>query len=154
VSSRRRSGREGSEHHLQLLLREGSAELRRIEQVVGGVALPRGPVAVRLIGLAHARLLAGDLDGAERLLQESQTLLREAGSWWSYGSTFSYLALLALLRGRPDECIRLALEGIARLQPMRDSFDLVFTLVYPPAPASKKRPISWRHGCSAPSTRS
>jgi tetratricopeptide (TPR) repeat protein len=83
-----------------------------------------------LIGLAHARLLTGDFDEAERLLLEAQPLLHAAGSWWSYGITFSYLAQLALLRGRPDETIALALEAATRLEPLQDSFDLTFTLVY------------------------
>jgi predicted ATPase/DNA-binding XRE family transcriptional regulator len=85
---------------------------------------------VNLIGLGHARLLAGDLVGADLLLREAQAALREAGSWWSYGSTFSYLGLAALLRGRPDESIGFSLEGIARLERHRDRFDLVFALVY------------------------
>jgi hypothetical protein len=85
---------------------------------------------VNLIGLAHAQLLAGDLDRAEQLLMDSQPLLREAGATWSYGSTFSYLALVALLRGRADDSLTFALKAVACLEPLRDNFDLVFTVVY------------------------
>src|SRR5262249_19125116 len=35
---------------------------------------------INLIGLGHTRLLAGDLEGADRLLRDAQPVLREAGS--------------------------------------------------------------------------
>ena len=85
---------------------------------------------MNLIGLGHVRLLAGDLDDAERLIREAQAVLCEASSWWGHGITFSYLAQLAQLRGRPDESIRFALEAVARLERHDDRFDLVFCLVY------------------------
>ena len=81
-----------------------------------------------LSGMAAVALATGDAGQAERLLEEAESVLRHAGSWFL--SLGRYMrAVLAVRRGNPDQAIALLRESLTRIRELHDKFAFVYTLV-------------------------
>ena len=81
-----------------------------------------------MTGLAWVALAAGDEGEAERLLDEATSVLRGAGPWFL--SLVAYLrAILAVLRGDPDEAIATIGESLNRIRALKDRFAFVYAMV-------------------------
>src|SRR5688572_9619210 len=79
-------------------------------------------------GMAVLALATGDAGQAERLLDESASVLREAGPWFMTWTLY-VRAVLAVRRGNPHEAIALVRESLTRIRDLRDKFAFVYTLV-------------------------
>ena len=80
------------------------------------VTPPTGILATNALGSLY--VVKGDLDRAIAVLEESLTLSRNRGSvGWS---TAGFLALAYAQRGRTEEALRLAHEGLATGEPLGD----------------------------------
>ncbi len=87
-------------------------------------------------------LATGDVDQAERLLDEATAVLRHAGPWFL--TLALYLrAILAVRRGNPDEAIALVRESLTRIRELHDKFAFVYALVPLAAAAVLKGDDAW-----------
>jgi ATP/maltotriose-dependent transcriptional regulator MalT len=105
------------------------------------LALPWG-TGNALSGLAGATLASGDAEQAERLLEEAESVLRHAGSWFS--SLALYVrGILEVRRGNPDKAIALARENLTHIRKLHDKFAFVYALVPLAAAAALKGDDAW-----------
>jgi len=95
-----------------------------------------------LIGLARVALATGDIIEAERLLDESASVLRDAGPWFRNLPLYMR-AILAARRGHPDEAIRLVRETLTRSRELHDRFAFVYALVPLAVAAALKGDDAW-----------
>jgi predicted ATPase/DNA-binding XRE family transcriptional regulator len=95
-----------------------------------------------LSAMAAVTLANGDEDGAERLLDQATSELREAGPWF-LAVTLYVRALLAVRRGRPDEAIGLLRESLTRIRDLQDTFAFVSALAPLAAAAVLKGDDAW-----------
>jgi hypothetical protein len=95
-----------------------------------------------LSGMAVVTLASGDADGAERLLDEATSVLRNAGPWFLTWALY-VRATLAVRRDRPDEAIALARESLTHIRDLHDSFAFVYALVPLFAAAVLKGDDAW-----------
>ena len=105
------------------------------------LALPWG-IGNALSGLAWGALAAGDVDQAERLLDEATAVLRNAGPWYLL-LTFYVRAILAVRRGDPGEAIALVRDSLGRIRALHDKFAFVYALVPLAAAAALKGDDQW-----------
>jgi tetratricopeptide (TPR) repeat protein len=95
-----------------------------------------------LSGMAWVDLATGDVDQAERLLDEATAVLRHAGPW--FGSlNIQRRANLAVRRGNPDQAIALVRESLTRIRELHDKFAFVYALVPHAAAAVLKGDDVW-----------
>jgi tetratricopeptide (TPR) repeat protein len=105
------------------------------------LALPWG-TANALGGLAGATLACGDAEQAECLLEEAESVLRQASPWFS--SLALYVrGILEVRRGNPDKAIALARENLANIRKLHDKFAVVYALVPLAAAAALKGDDVW-----------
>ena len=95
-----------------------------------------------LSGLAWVALASGDLDGAERLLDEATEALQRAGPWFSALDLY-IRALIAIRRENADEAIGFVRESLAQIQELQDNFAFVYALVPLAAAAILKGDDAW-----------
>ena len=95
-----------------------------------------------LIGQASIALTAGDADTAERLLDESTAVLRDAGPWF-LNLTLYIHAILAVQRGHVEAAIDLVRESLVCSRQLQDKFAFIYALIPLAAAASLKNDDAW-----------
>jgi predicted ATPase/DNA-binding XRE family transcriptional regulator len=95
-----------------------------------------------LSGLSGVALATGDVDLAERLLDEATSVLRHAGPWFLLMPLY-VRAILAVRRGNPDEAIGLVRESLTRIRDLHDKFEFVYALIPLAAAAVLKGDDVW-----------
>ena len=105
------------------------------------LAIPWG-TGSSLSGMAWVALATGDLDEAERLLDEATSVLRDSGPWFLL-LPFYVRAILAVRRGNPDEAIALVRRSLAHIRELHDRFAFVYVLVPLAAAAVRKGDDPW-----------
>ena len=93
-------------------------------------------------GLAGVVLATGDASQAQRLLEEAELTLRQAGPWFLLLALY-VRAILAVRRGSPDEAIALVRESLIRIKELHDKFAFVYTLVPLASAAALKGDDAW-----------
>jgi predicted ATPase/DNA-binding XRE family transcriptional regulator len=122
-------------------LKEAGRRFARGVEGFNTLGIPWG-TGLALTGMAEVALANGDADGAERLLDETTSVLRNAGPWFM--SLGLYVrAIVALRRGNPDRAIALVRDSITRIRELNDAFALVYTLVPLAAAATLKGDDAW-----------
>jgi tetratricopeptide (TPR) repeat protein len=122
---------------------ENTARDRFARSVEGfrALAIPWG-IGNALGGMAWVALATGDLDQAERLLDEATAVLRHSGPWFLL-LTLYVRAILAVRRGNADEAIVLVRESLARIRELHDKFAFVYALVPLASAAVLKGDDAW-----------
>jgi predicted ATPase/DNA-binding XRE family transcriptional regulator len=105
------------------------------------VANPWG-VGNALIGMASVALAAGEVDEAERRLDEATVVLQHAGPWF-VNLPLYIRAILAVRRMNPDEAIALVRESVTRSRQLHDRFAFVYALIPLAAAAALKGDYNW-----------
>ena len=95
-----------------------------------------------LIGLASVALAAGDVERAERLLEESTAPLRQAGPWF-LNLTLYIRAILAVRRQDADAAIAFVSESLSCSRQLQDRFGFVYSLGPLAAAAELKGQDAW-----------
>jgi ATP/maltotriose-dependent transcriptional regulator MalT len=95
-----------------------------------------------LSGMAGVALASGDVDQAERLLDEATSVLRNAGPWF-LSLTLYVRAVLAVRRGNPNEAIALVRESLTRIRELHDKLAFVYALLPLAAAAVLKGDDAW-----------
>jgi predicted ATPase len=95
-----------------------------------------------LIGMAGVALATGDIDHAERMLDEATLVLRQAGPWF-LNLPLYIRATLAVQRGKPDEAIALLRESLTCSRELHDKFAFTFALTPLAAAAVLKGDHAW-----------
>jgi ATP/maltotriose-dependent transcriptional regulator MalT len=95
-----------------------------------------------LSGMASVALAIGDVDHAERLLDEAMPLLRQAGPWFLTWALY-VRAIVAVRRGNADEAIALVRESLTCIRDLQDKYAFAYTLVPLVAAAVLKGDDSW-----------
>jgi predicted ATPase/DNA-binding XRE family transcriptional regulator len=95
-----------------------------------------------LSGMASVALAIGDVDHAERLLDEAMPLLRQAGPWFLTWALY-VRAIVAVRRGNADEAIVLVRESLTCIRDLQDKYAFAYTLVPLVAAAVLKRNDAW-----------
>ena len=112
------------------------------------LAIPSG-TGTALSAMASVTLVTGDVDLAERLLDEATSVLRNAGPWFLTWTLY-VRAILSVRRGNPDKAIALLRESLTRIRDLHDQFAFVYALVPLAAAAVLKGDDTWAAGFSAP----
>jgi len=105
------------------------------------LALPWG-LGNSLTGMASVVLAAGELEEAQRLLEEATSVLRP-GAPWLLSWTLYLRALVAVRCGRPDQAIALVRESLTYIGELRDKFAFVYVMVPLAAAAVLKGEDLW-----------
>jgi ATP/maltotriose-dependent transcriptional regulator MalT len=105
------------------------------------LATPWG-VGNALSGMASVVLATGDAEHAERLLDQSTSALRHAGSWFLVYPLY-LRAILAVRRGSPDEAIGFVRQSLTRIRDLQDKFSFVAALIPLAAAAVLKGDDAW-----------
>ena len=90
------------------------------------LSIPSG-VGNVLSGLAVLALTTGDPASAEHLLDESTSVLQQAGPWFLTWALY-VRAVLAVRRTNPGEAITLVRESLIRIRQLHDKFAFVYAL--------------------------
>ena len=130
--------------HIELAARNVDAardQFARSLERFRALAIPWG-TGHALSGMAWVSFATGDLDHAERLLDEAALVLRDAGPW--FGSlNIQRRANLAVRRGNPDRAIALVRESLTRIRELHDRFAFVYALIPLAAAAALKGDDAW-----------
>ena len=95
-----------------------------------------------LSGLAWVASATGDLDEADRLLDEATAVLQDFGSWFQLLS-LHVRAILAVRRGDADEAIARVRESLFHIRRLHDTFAFVYALAPLATAASLKGDHAW-----------
>lgn len=95
-----------------------------------------------LLGQAGIALARGEIEDAERLLDDATSVLRRAGPWFLNGPLY-IRALHAVRRGKADDAIALVRESLASSRKLRDKFGFVYALTPLAAAAVLKGDYAW-----------
>jgi tetratricopeptide (TPR) repeat protein len=95
-----------------------------------------------LLGIAGIALSTGDIDNAERVLDEATSVLRHAGPWFLNLPLYVH-ANLAVRRGNADAAIALIRESLCCSREVHDKFAFVFALIPLAAAAVLKGDDAW-----------
>ena len=95
-----------------------------------------------LLGMAGISLATGDINAAERALDEATLVFRDAGPWF-LNLPLYIRANLALRRGKADEAIALIRESLCCSREIHDKFAFVFALTPLAAAAALKGDDAW-----------
>src|SRR4029453_16160989 len=90
------------------------------------LAIPWG-TGNALSGLAWVAVATGNLDEAERLLDEATSVLRQSGQWSLLLPRY-VRSILTLRRRSPDKAIALARESLECIRELNDRFAFVYAL--------------------------
>ena len=130
--------------HIERAAGDANAARDRFARSVEGfqaLAMPWG-VGNALSGMAGLAIAAGDVGGADRLLDEATAVLAEAGPWFLMPVLY-VRAILAVRRGNPDEAIGFVRENLTRIRKLHDKFAFVYALVPLAAAAVLKGNDAW-----------
>jgi predicted ATPase/DNA-binding XRE family transcriptional regulator len=130
--------------HVEQAVGNVNAARERFTSSVEGfraLAIPWG-IGNALIGMAGVALATGDVDQAERLLDEATSVLRGAGPWF-LNLPLYIRAILAVRRGNPDEAIGLVRESLTCSWELHDKFAFVYALAPLAAAAVLKGDDVW-----------
>jgi ATP/maltotriose-dependent transcriptional regulator MalT len=130
--------------HVEHALGNDPAARERFTRSVDGfrsLAIPWG-IGSGLSGMAWVALATGDVDEAERLLDEAAPVLRDAGPWFLLLPLY-LRAILAVRRGSPDAAIALVRRSLGYIRELHDRFALVYALVPLEAAAALKGDDTW-----------
>jgi ATP/maltotriose-dependent transcriptional regulator MalT len=92
--------------------------------------------------MAVAVAAAGNVDEAERLLDEATAVLQHAGPWFLMRAML-VRGILAVRRGDPDHAIVMVRESLMGIRELDDKFALVYALVPLAAAAVLKGDDTW-----------
>jgi predicted ATPase len=95
-----------------------------------------------LSGMAWVASATGDLDQADRLLDEATYELRDFGSWFQL-LNLHVRAILAVRRGNADEAIARVRESLSHIRRLHDTFAFVYALAPLATAASLKGDHAW-----------
>ena len=95
-----------------------------------------------LCGMAVVTLASGDVDEAERLLDEATSVLRHAAPWFLTWVLY-VRAILAVRQGNPRQAIALIRESLTRIRDLHDRFAFVYAMVPLAAAAVELRNDAW-----------
>ncbi len=115
--------------HVEHALGDVNAARDRFTSSAAGfraLAIPWG-VGNSLNGLAKVALATGDAAGAERLLDEATSVLRDCP--WFLALVSYRRAILAVRRGNPDDAIALVGESLTLFRQLQDKFAIVYVMV-------------------------
>jgi tetratricopeptide (TPR) repeat protein len=104
------------------------------------LAMPWG-VGNSLNGLAKVALAVGDAAGAERVLDEATSVLRQCP--WFLALVSYRRAILAVRRGNADEAIALVRDSLTLFRQLQDKFAIVYVMVPLAAAAVLKGDDLW-----------
>ena len=105
------------------------------------LAIPWGAGSA-LAGVAWVALATGDLDAAERVLDESVSVLQGAGPWFLL-LTLYVRAVVAVRRENPDQALSLVRRSLTSIRELHDRFAFVYALVPLAAAAVLKGDDAW-----------
>jgi hypothetical protein len=127
-------------------LANGSLEVARdrFAHSVEGFQALRAPWGVgnALNALASVALATGDTEHAERLLDQSTSVLRHAGPWF-FVYTLYLRAIVAMRRGSPDEAISFVGQSLTRMRDLQDKMAFLAALIPLAAAAVLKGDAAW-----------
>jgi len=126
--------------HIENAMGNATAAGERFTSCVEGfraLAIPWG-TGNALMGMAGVALASGDVDQAERLLDEATSVLRAAGPWFLNLSLY-IRAILAVRRGDPHQAIAFVRESLICSRQLHDKFAFVYALTPLAAAAALKR---------------
>jgi predicted ATPase/DNA-binding XRE family transcriptional regulator len=121
-----------------------NAARKRFASAIAGfeaLSIPWG-VGNAQIGMAAVAAATGDVDQAERLLDEATSVLQHAGPWFLTRAMF-VRSILALRRGNLDDAIAMVRDCLTRIRELHDKFALVYALVPLAAAAARKGDDTW-----------
>jgi predicted ATPase/DNA-binding XRE family transcriptional regulator len=95
-----------------------------------------------LIGMSAVPIETGDLEHADRLLDEATSLLRNAGPWFLARALF-VRALVAVRRGAADEAIAFVRQSLTHIRELHDKYAFVHGLVALAGAAALKGDDAW-----------
>ena len=95
-----------------------------------------------LLGLGGVALEVGELDQAERLMDEAASTLQTTGPWFLTRARF-IRAVVWLRRGNPGKAIALLRESVASIRDLHDAVGLVHALVAFASAADLKGEHAW-----------
>jgi len=95
-----------------------------------------------LSGLAWVALATGDQAGADRLVSEATSTLREAGPWFLALGLYIRV-VLKLQRGQADEVLALMRQSLIRVRESQDRFGVVYGMAPLAAAAALKGDYAW-----------
>jgi predicted ATPase/DNA-binding XRE family transcriptional regulator len=95
-----------------------------------------------LTGLAGVAFATGDVDQAERLLDEATSTLRQAGPWY-FTLTLYVRAMLAVRKNDPDTAIAVVRQSLTLIRALHDKFCFVQAMVPLAASAALKGDDAW-----------
>jgi hypothetical protein len=93
-------------------------------------------------GMPESALASGDDGQAQRLLDQAEPLLRNAGPWFLLYGLY-VRAVLALRRGDSNHAIAVIRNSLVRIRALHDRFALVYTLVPLAAAAILEGDAAW-----------
>jgi ATP/maltotriose-dependent transcriptional regulator MalT len=85
-------------------------------------------VGLALTVLGQVALAEGEFERAERLFDESEELLRAAGSWWGLSANLSIRAITTAMRGDHARTVTLLRESLALALRLRDTQNAAYGL--------------------------
>src|SRR3712207_9296591 len=88
----------------------------------------RSGTGLALTVLVHVALAEGDFARAQRLLDESEQLLRAAGSLWNLTVNLNIRAAATTMRGDPKQTVALLQDSLALALRLRDNPPVVYGL--------------------------
>ena len=115
--------------HIENAVGHASAAGEKFAYCIEGfrkLALPWG-TGNALMGMAGVALASGDVDHAERLLDEATSVLRSAGPWFLNLSLY-IRAILAVRRGEAHQGIACVRESLICSRQLHDKFAFVYAL--------------------------
>jgi tetratricopeptide (TPR) repeat protein len=116
--------------HIQRALGKFDAARERLArglEAFRALDVPWG-IGSALNGLAGLALAAGDAAGAEPLLAEATSVLRNAGPWFLMPVLY-VRAIRAVRKGDADEGLALLHENLNRIRELHDKFAFVYALI-------------------------
>jgi hypothetical protein len=125
--------------HIENAMGNPSAARERFTCCIEGfraLAVPWG-TGNALMGMAGVALASGDVDHAERLLDEATSVLRAAGPWFLNLSLY-IRAILAVRRGDAHQGIAFVRESLICSRQLHDKFAFVYALTPLAAAAALK----------------
>jgi predicted ATPase/DNA-binding XRE family transcriptional regulator len=99
-------------------------------------------IRLALNGMAWIALAAGDIDEAERLLDETASSIRHAGPWF-LSATQNLRAVVAIRRSDPDTAIAWVRRSLTQIRELQDTFAFAYALVPLAAAAVLRGDEAW-----------
>jgi predicted ATPase/DNA-binding XRE family transcriptional regulator len=116
--------------HVELAVRNVDRARDQFARSLDGFRALASPWGIghALSGMAWVVLATGDVDQAERLLDEATVVLQDAGPWFR-SLNIQRHANLAVRRGHTDQALVLVRESLTHIRELHDRFAFVYALV-------------------------